>query len=83
MKCITMFAGPAVRNHVLHQLNALDNLMDLDVISHGDYDDLEWGIEGQTENGRLGNLMNIQSDAHTDYDDLKWGIEGRLENGTV
>ncbi|KAK2462249.1 hypothetical protein APHAL10511_005745 [Amanita phalloides] len=53
MKCIAMFAGTAVRDLILRHLNGLGNVMNVESNAHTAYDDLKWGIEGQTEKGTV------------------------------
>jgi hypothetical protein len=48
-----MFAGTAVRDLVLEQLGDLGNLMNLQSDAHTDYNELEWAIEDQNENGMV------------------------------
>ena len=48
-----MFAGTAVRDLVLQQLNDLGNFMNVQSDAHEAYDDLMWGIEGRMEEGTV------------------------------
>ena len=48
-----MFAGTATRDLVLQYLNDLGNLMNLQSDAQTAYDDLQWGIEAQVENGTV------------------------------
>jgi hypothetical protein len=48
-----MFAGTATRDLVIQYLNDLGNLMNIERNAHDAYDDLQWGIEAQVENGTV------------------------------
>lgn len=48
-----MFAGDAARNDIVHYLNDIDNVMNLEHNAHVSYDHLEWGIEAREEDGMV------------------------------
>ncbi|KAF8432745.1 hypothetical protein L210DRAFT_3413118 [Boletus edulis BED1] len=53
LKCITMFAGPAARDEVMHHLNNIVNVMNMQHDAHVSYDNLDWGIEAKEEGGEV------------------------------
>ncbi|KAF8330340.1 uncharacterized protein EI90DRAFT_2922256 [Cantharellus anzutake] len=53
IECIAMFAGAAVRDIVLEQLNGLGNLIHIESNAHAAYGDIRWGIEARNENGKV------------------------------
>ncbi|KAF8133262.1 hypothetical protein EV363DRAFT_1162606 [Boletus edulis] len=53
LKCITMFAGPAARDEVMHHLNDIGNVMNMQHDAHVSYDNLHWGIEAKEEGGEV------------------------------
>ena len=52
-----MFAGPAVRNEVMNNLNGPGNAMNMDLNAHALYNDLEWGIEAKEEDEKVISLI--------------------------
>ena len=48
-----MFAGPAARDVVVHNLNEPGNAMNMELNAHAFYDDLRWGIEAKEEGGKV------------------------------
>ena len=48
-----MFAGSATRDEVIHNLNCIGNIMNMQQDAHTDYDDLLWGIEAKEEEGQV------------------------------
>ncbi len=48
-----MFAGAAARNEVIHHLNRIGNVMNMQQDAHKKYDDLSWGIEAKEEGGQV------------------------------
>jgi hypothetical protein len=48
-----MFAGAAARDDVIHSLNRIGNVMNMQQDAHTDYDDLAWGIEAKEEGGQV------------------------------
>ncbi len=48
-----MFAGSAVRDEVIYNLNSIGNVMNMEQNAHTDYDDLLWGIEVKEEDGQV------------------------------
>ncbi|KAG6379300.1 hypothetical protein JVT61DRAFT_11755 [Boletus reticuloceps] len=53
LKCIAMFAGPAARDEVMHHLNNIGNVMNMQHDAHVSYDNLDWGIEAKEEGGEV------------------------------
>jgi len=48
-----MFAGSAVRDEVIQNLNSIGNVMNMQQDAHTDYGDLLWGIEAKEEGGQV------------------------------
>ena len=48
-----MFAGDAARDEVMHYLNNLGNVMNMESNAHTSYDELRWGIEAKEEDGKV------------------------------
>ena len=60
--CIAMLAGAAARDVVVHSLNGIGNVMNLQMDAHKEYDTLTWGIEATEYDGTVrGDLNNKPS----------------------
>lgn len=44
-----MFAGTATRDNVIHNLNSVGNVMDMQQDAHTEYDDFALGIEAKQD----------------------------------
>ncbi|KAF5376931.1 hypothetical protein D9615_007199 [Tricholomella constricta] len=53
LKCITMLAGNEARDLVVQHLNAIGNVMNLEINAHSAYDNLQWGIEARNADGKV------------------------------
>ncbi|KAF8133265.1 hypothetical protein EV363DRAFT_1295460 [Boletus edulis] len=53
LKCIAMFAGPAASDEVMHHLNNIGNVMNMELNAHTSYDNFHWGIEAKEEGGEV------------------------------
>ncbi|KAF8133266.1 hypothetical protein EV363DRAFT_1397502 [Boletus edulis] len=59
LKCIAMFAGAAAVDEVVHHLNNIGNVMNMEMNAHGSYDNLEWGIEAKEEGGEVKYIFRL------------------------
>ncbi|KAF8419964.1 hypothetical protein L210DRAFT_3510620 [Boletus edulis BED1] len=59
LKCIAMFAGATATDEVVHHLNNIGNVMNMQHNAHSSYDNLEWGIEAKEEGGEMSGAADI------------------------
>ncbi|KAG6379309.1 hypothetical protein JVT61DRAFT_11764 [Boletus reticuloceps] len=59
LKCIAMFAGAATVDEVLHHLNNIGNVMNMELNAHASYDNLDWGIEAKEEGGEVKYIFRL------------------------
>ncbi|KAF8133264.1 hypothetical protein EV363DRAFT_50264 [Boletus edulis] len=59
LKCIAMFAGAAAVDEVVHHLNNIGNVMNMELNAHASYDNLEWGIEAKEEGGEVKYIFRL------------------------
>ncbi|KAF8432753.1 hypothetical protein L210DRAFT_2767593 [Boletus edulis BED1] len=59
LKCIAMFAGAAAVDEVVHHLNNIGNVMNMQHDAHSSYDNLEWGIEAKEEGGEVKYIFRL------------------------